>query len=399
MHKIYNSTSSNLQKISQILFLLFGFSLPFSVALTFFCMGLIGVFSIIRAWIVGWRKVFKITFLAWFGFAWLLMHTLGILWTNDIYAAFEPWKKAAYLASIPIFMGSFGPKLFKKSLFSYIAGIVVYHLILHAMHLGWIEFESLKFGGTPFIPRIHYSPLLLFTIILLTHWQKQWDKKSRIATAVLIVSLTISLINIEGRSGQILFAIILPFWVLLETRKWTYFWGMISAMTITAIILFSSLHSFQKRYVQIQEQWDHFQKGDIYSSMGQRFHHIRVCWKVFLKSPSIGHGTGSYKIEYDKVWPDDKRGRIDYNPHNQYLMSLVQFGIIGLLLLISLFIIQVRDFIKRNQHPFRPMLLILPTMFSLMCLIDTHLYGIQSLTMFIYMSSILYHPDWEYLQE
>ncbi|MEE2923710.1 MAG: O-antigen ligase family protein [bacterium] len=327
--------------------------------------------------------------------AWLTIHTLGILWTNDPYAAFEPWKKAFYLASIPIFMGAFGPKLFKKSLASYILGIVVYHFILHAMHLGLIEFESLKFGGTPFIPRIHYSPLLLFTIFILAHWQKKWSTKYRIASSLLIISLLVSLIIIEGRSGQILFAIIIPFWVLLETRKWIYFWGTVLGIFITLCILFTSLHSFQKRYVQIQEQWDRFQKGDIYSSMGQRFHHIRVCWSVFLKSPVIGHGTGSYRIEHDKVWPIYERGRINYNPHNQYLMSGVQFGIVGLILFISLFFMQIRDFIKFNRHPFRPMLLILPVMFSLICFIDTHLYGTQTLTMFIYMSSILYHPDWK----
>ena len=358
-------------------------------------MGLLWLLSIIKAFQGDWKKVFKNTYLSWFGLAWLSLHTVGILWSNDLAASFEPWKKAVYLTSIPIFMGSFGPQLFKKSLASYILGIVVYHFILHAMHLGLIEFESLKFGGTPFIPRIHYSPLLLFTIFIIAHWQKTWSTKYRIASFFLIISLLVSLIIIEGRSGQIVFAIIIPFWVLLETRKWTYFWGTVLVIFITVCILFTSLQSFQKRYIQIQEQWHHFEKGDIYSSMGQRFHHIRVCWKVFLKSPIIGHGTGSYKKEHDKIWPFYERGRINYNPHNQYLMSLVQYGIIGLILLVSLFVIQIKEFIKFNRHPFRPLLLLLPVMFSLICFIDTHLYGIQTLTMFIYMSSILYHPDWK----
>ena len=157
-------------------------------------------------------------------------------------------------------MGAFGPKLFKKSLASYILGIVVYHFILHAMHLGLIEFESLKFGGTPFIQEFIIVLYFYLQFLFLLIGKKNGVLNTELQS-LLIISLLVNLIIIEGRSGQILFAIIIPFWVLHETRKWIYFWGTVLGIFITLCILFTSLHSFQKRYVQIQEQWDRFQKG------------------------------------------------------------------------------------------------------------------------------------------
>lgn len=383
------------KKISEFLFLIFGISLPFSVALTFFCMGSIFILSIIRGFKFGWSRILKVTPIATFCLGWLSLHLVGIFWAEDTYTALIITKKAAYFALIPIFMGLISHGILKKSLAAYVVGIFTYHLILHFMHLGWIEFDYLQVGGTPFIARIHYSPLLLLAILILIHYHKNWTStKSRFINFVVICSMIVSLITIEGRSGQILFALLLPIWILLETRNWKYFLSVLFLLTMTTIFLFSQLDSLRHRYTQIESQWDHFKEGDIYSSMGQRFHHINVSWQSFKQSPLVGHGTGSYKSQHDKVWPDYIKGRINYNPHNQFLMSAVQFGGIGLGYMLLLFVILLQSSAKFPHHPFKPLLILIPIMFFFLCFVDTHLYGVPSLTTFIYLTSILYHPDW-----
>ena len=67
-------------------------------------------------------------------------------------------------------------------------------------------------------------------------------------------------------------------------------------------------------------------------------------------------------------------------------MSLVQFGIIGLNPTSQAYSNSLK-IMKHNRHPLDHCFYYY-VMFSLICF-DTHLYGIQTLTMFIYMSSYI----------
>ena|GEM_PF-1847357 len=398
------SILSNMKEFSQraieFLFLVFGFSLPFSVAAGFFCMGLITLLTLLGGHYRQLGKIFYSSHIAWAGLAWWLLHSLGWIYSSDTTNALEPWKKATYLAFIPVFMTSLRPAMFQKFLGSFLVGLSIYHLIVHALHLNWIQIGSLQVGGTPFIARIHYSPILVFGILLLIHWQRRWKSERKVLAWILLLSLLVSLISTQGRSGQVLLTILLPLWVLLETHSWKRFLLGLAALLLIGAALFFSVDLFSERYRKIQVDWEAYQTGNIYTSMGQRFHHLGVSWKIFQKSPLFGHGTGSYLKEHDRIYPHYEQNRISINnPHNQFLIMIVQFGLIGIVALLSLFFVQVRAYQKAETHPFRPFLILLPSMFLILCMIDTHLYGVPSLTLFIYMSTILYHPGWEEEEE
>ncbi len=333
--------------------------------------------------------------IVWTVFVWWALHSLGWIYANDHARAFEFWKKASYLALIPLFMITIRAVVLKQALGAFLLGLTAYHFIVHAMQLGWLQFEVLQVGGTPFIARIHYSPMLLFGILLLVQWQRSWKGIKKGLAWVLIGSFFVSLISTEGRTGQILFALIIPFWVLMETRRGGLFLLICLMFFIVGSTLFFSFDRFSNRYTQIKKEWDAFQDGNIYTSMGQRFHHYQVAWKIFKKSAVWGHGTGSYRKEHDKLWPDYRADRINAdNPHNQFLMVMVEFGVLGILALMAIFLSLIWSYLNTGQHPFKPLLLILPIMFMLQCLVDTHLYGVPSRTFFIFITTVVYHPGW-----
>jgi O-antigen ligase len=387
--------SENIQKGIEILILLFGFSLPLSVAAGFIFMGLIVLLIIFSRSFLGVKTQLCHSPIAWAVFAWWVLHSLGWLYATDHPRALEFWKKATYLALVPFLMTSIRVAILKKAIGAFLLGLTIYHLIVHALQLGWVHFDSLQVGGTPFIARIHYSPMLLFGILLLVHWQRSWKGIRKILAWALIASFLISLVSTEGRTGQILLILILPLWYLFETKNWTIFFLIALGFVLVSSTLFLTMEKFSNRYLQIQQEWYAFQDGDIYTSMGQRFHHYQVAFSIFKNSPFWGHGTGSYRGEHDKLWPEyNVKAMSADNPHNQFLMIMVEFGVIGVFVLIFLFSSLVWGYIKMKNHPFRPILLIFPIMFLLQCLVDTHLYGVPSLTFFIFMTTVLYHPGW-----
>jgi O-antigen ligase len=63
--------------------------------------------------------------------------------------------------------------------------------------------------------------------------------------------------------------------------------------------------------------------------------------KLIRENPFIGTGTGSFEAVYSR-WVSHTQMIPTDNPHNEYLMISVQFGIAGLLLLLGFFAIQWR---------------------------------------------------------
>ena len=69
------------------------------------------------------------------------------------------------------------------------------------------------------------------------------------------------------------------------------------------------------------------------SSMGQRYMFWRYSLKLIAEKPLFGHGTGSFKKEYQRVASSELF--VTKNPHNEFLMIGVQLGLLGLLIYIG----------------------------------------------------------------
>ena len=75
------------------------------------------------------------------------------------------------------------------------------------------------------------------------------------------------------------------------------------------------------------------------TSSGIRYVMYQSATHIFLKSPIWGHGTGSLREEYRTLSKEDYALNIEGmdNPHNQYLLILVELGLIGLIGFMYLF--------------------------------------------------------------
>lgn len=77
------------------------------------------------------------------------------------------------------------------------------------------------------------------------------------------------------------------------------------------------------------------------TSSGKRLEFYLNSLKIIKKNPFLGTGTGSFKKSYYEITEQTGLNKTD-NCHNDYLIIIVQFGIVGFLALLGFFITQWR---------------------------------------------------------
>ncbi|WP_088437454.1 O-antigen ligase family protein [Sulfurospirillum diekertiae] len=126
------------------------------------------------------------------------------------------------------------------------------------------------------------------------------------------------------------------------------------------------------------------------TSVGLRMTFAMNTLQIIKTNPIFGVGTGDFPNEYEKVNMKRSPSALPtVNPHNMYLLVLAQTGIVGLLLLLSIFYIQIQSFFKSNDS-LAPLRLALPLLFLTIMLSDSYLLGHHTALLFVYFSAILY---------
>ena len=114
------------------------------------------------------------------------------------------FKKPIYLALIPVLMTLFRIQFANLAVNVFLSGIIIYHIQVFGIYFNWWAIEPMQWGGTPFINRVHYSPMLVFAMLLLYFQQKTWSGGLQKVSWLVQISFLSSLIITAGRTGQIL---------------------------------------------------------------------------------------------------------------------------------------------------------------------------------------------------
>ena len=127
------------------------------------------------------------------------------------------------------------------------------------------------------------------------------------------------------------------------------------------------------------------------SSVGQRLNFAINSWQVIKENPIVGVGTGDFPKEYKKINQINTPGRASTtNPHNMYILVLMQLGLLGLMSMLSIFYYQFKLSLKSPIKVIRDTGIMLPVLFLVMMLSDSYLLGHYTTLMFVFFSSFLY---------
>lgn len=131
----------------------------------------------------------------------------------------------------------------------------------------------------------------------------------------------------------------------------------------------------------------YFKEGDIQTSGGQRLHYWRVALQMWREAPLLGHGAGAFRAELVSSHdPDAFHGY--RHPHNEYLMQLAEFGVLGLSMFLAMVVLTLNAFHRMDDPWLAPSLTVAVLVFCLNAVTDASLHNDWEGWTFVVVASI-----------
>lgn len=386
---------SKIPSFNSLLLILLGFFLPLSISISTLIIAII-----VSLWLIDGRflekyKIITSHSLSYAFLAFFSVHLLGLLWTEDVQWGLHIVNKEWRLLLFPIFLTIVYQEHIKYYITSFLVALSFSEI---CSYLIWFEIippinNATLENPTPFVSHLSYNPLLAFSIYLLLHFLIFENKNSMMFKAICIFFISTMSINMfitGGRAGQIVFFIM----ILLIALQ--YFKQNIVKILLTVLIILPSVFYmaysfstlFQERVTLAIHEAREFKKNPN-TSVGLRLTFLFNSIEIIKKHPFLGVGTGDFPTEYKKINEiKTPNAHLPQQPHNMYILVLVQTGLLGLFGLLSIFYTQIKlSFEKNELHHMR---IALPVLFLVIMLSDSYLLGHYTTLFFVYFSSFLY---------
>ena len=385
--------SSKADNLASPLLILFAFSFPLSTS-----AGSVSGMLVILAWILSGnfrekcieigKNPVAVAVLIYIG-----LNAVGLLWTEDMYWGMKTLKKQWKLLVFPIFLTIVRREHTDYYLYAYIAAIVILACKAYLVWLGVISLPPDSVFTTEGTSHVIYNPMLALAIYILL--EKLIFSAERPAGKFMLVFLVLflsyNMFITVGRTGQaafFLFLIILLFQAFYKSSKAKLLVGLLLLpVLVAAIYQFSP--TFKNRITLALTEIQQMQT-QAFTSVGCRVWFAQNSCKLLQENPLMGVGTGDFPSEYEKInkrysplMPDTN------NPHNQYLLSTVQFGFTGLLILLGIFGCQLL-WGKKQRDGLSHLRMAFPPFFLLIMLAESYLQVHATGLLFSLFSAILY---------
>ncbi len=394
-----NFLSQKAQDISSPVLILFALSIPLSTSAS----SILGILLIL-IWLAHWDKKKQLSEIfhnpaAIAVLLYLALHIIGLLWTEDLEWGISMVKKQWKLLLFPLFFSLLKKEHINFYMAAFIAAIVIKASKAYLVWLGFITLPGSLFTtlGTT---HVIYNPMLALAIyIILQDLLFQANRFSIKSLKIfLLFFLSINMFVTVGRTGQV------AFFVLLITAVFQLFYYQSKKMLLTGLILLPLLgitiyHSCPTFKYRIQTAVTEIQNvhSQQITSMGCRVWFYQNTFQIIEKNWLTGAGTGDFPAEYKKInmvhsplMPNTD------NPHNQYLLVLSQFGLLGFFTLLAIFITQLALAFKKKDR-LTPLRQAFPIFFLVIMLAESYLQVSATGFLFSLFASFLYkdfaHPN------
>ncbi len=326
-------------------FLLFAFTLPLSkAAISLFIIIIPLVWMIEGNYGVKFEKLKSNPLITVF-FFYLLLSILSLLWTDDIVRGLSDLKKLLYFLTACVIFTSLKKEDIQKVITAFLLGMFISELVSYGIYFELIDFkDKLAQNPSPFMHHMYYSVfLVLASLILLNRiFSKSYTQKEKIIFLIFFITITGNLFIGIGRTGQIIFLVGVIITTLLNFR--VSIKSLAISLSIVFIIFFSAYNlsqNFESRVERSATEVTEILNMNLNTSWGIRVAYWITTYNILIQNP-FGIGYGDYlnatkdelniANKYDYLTLKTKKFMILHHPHNQFLLILLQTGIIGLLL-------------------------------------------------------------------
>jgi len=281
----------------------------------------------------------------------LLMHFIWLFGTDNFIHAKKMVKLAEY-AIIPFVFLTFLTKDFGyKVITAFIASVLFSEMLSYLIRFEFLPIKLDLFNHTiykavslhdpsPYLLHMHYAVSLsiVVAILFLKFFDKEHSFKVKLLAMFFMLSATINLTLIGGRSGYLSYVVLLITIIFIKFKKKAFFplVGIITFISIISLSAYNYSHIFNERINYSINSAKDF--SDFNTSMGTRI----ALWKYSIQSVKndyiFGLGTGDQMDEMIALIPKEQEMLTNFHHvHSQYIEVLAQFGIIGLLIFLNIF--------------------------------------------------------------
>lgn len=389
--------------INRWLFVLLGFFIPISTALTNVVLGLI-----ILSWMIDnvsdrfqrWASILKSNPVAFMGLIVFLIHLAGVVYTDaEKEKIVESLMDGAKFLFISMAMIYFKDKKDPFTFwFSFAPAMVITLILSYLLRLGMLPgFMHIKGGpqdSSVFLNHIAQNIFMAFMAFMAAVKARsaiQYGKKILWGVFSLLCVFNV-LFMVEGRTGHLIVGVLFLYYFIS--------WDRIKSLIIAGSVLLligvfawaapsNSLVLRAKTVIEEINAWEYGKPASTDSSSGLRLEFYINSMKLIKNNPVRGTGTGSFEKTYTDFIKNTGMHPTD-NPHNEYLMITTQFGLIGFFVLLCFFGIQWygAKFLEDNQQTIISRGFVLTIVFA--CMVSSPLVDHAEGWFFVFMSAVLF---------
>ena len=338
----------------------------------------------------------------WAVVAFIGLHLVGLLWTNDWDGAKFVIKKEAKYLMLPILMTVVRPQHLPHYFAALVLGMLIsvgisYGLYFDALpHHSFVRLENMD-DTTPFVSHIVYNPVLALTLYLLLYTvflRKDLSVTLKALGIVLFIIMGINMFLTEGRMGQLVFLVLLALFIFQYYQGKLLKPVLLSGLLITILAPAAYLLSpvVQERVDLAIHEVQHYQQ-EPNSSVGLRVIMLLNAFEIIQENPLFGVGTGDYKQEYRRVnqqnFPEATRGEELMHSHNVYVQQMVLFGVFGLAVLFYWFYTMFRHY-QHSSSPLRPVMLAFLVFYGVIFFTDGYIMDHYLSLLFVSVGALLF---------
>jgi O-antigen ligase len=210
-------------------------------------------------------------------------------------------------------------------------------LLWLGMPLPWAMTEFPLSAGIVFASTLEQP--VMSTLMLVIVWFLRAEIPQKWRQAVVITALVLTIANVffvmTGRTGYLVMILAISlafFWVLPKKFRPA---AVLLPIVIALVLGFTSTR-FQTKMAEIKRDVLEYQKGNFDTSQAQRLDYWAKSLQAVQDKPLIGHGVGSWRVNYLRLGGADQVNPPS-NPHQQFLLWMVEGGLIGLAFLLAIF--------------------------------------------------------------
>ena len=388
---------NRLNDINAYLLILFSFVLPISVAGGNFIALCIFIIWLLRGTFRhDWQEL-KDNKVVLAVLVFYALHIVGLLWTEDLQWGLHILKKETKFLLIPIFMLFIRYEHIKYYIYAFLLAMSISEMLSYGVWFEIIpEFKNATVANpTPFMSHISYNPLLTFAIYLMLAnilFNKEIKYKQKVIYSFFIITMSINMFITGGRAGQIMYFVmlVLLLFQFLNKQRLKAFLLSVTIVTFIFILSYKSCDIFYERVNEAIYELKNYENHPK-SSVGARITFTLNSVDIIKENLFKGVGTGDFKNEYKKINQiNSPKGFNTDNPHNMYILELVQFGLLGIISLLAILYFQVKFALENNNLIFKYIGITMPLLYSVIMLSDSYLLGHYTSMLFIFFSAFLY---------